>query len=96
MDGAPEMDGWATRPDSAGADSNASRTHSPSRIPAPRARSSSNANSASLTFVPTDFVLSGGFTEDRLDEFGDSGRTPPVHRLERQQGAGGGLRGCVS
>jgi hypothetical protein len=70
--------------------------HVPPALQAPRARSSSNANSASLTFVPTDFVRSGGFIEHRRRWDGDSGRTPPVLRLERQQGAGGGLRGCVS
>jgi len=42
--------------DSTGADSHASRTHSARRIPAPSARSSSKANSASLTLVPTDFA----------------------------------------
>ncbi len=47
---------------------------------------------ASLTFVPTDFVRSGGFIEHRRR----LGHTPSVHLYERQQGAGGGLRGCVS
>jgi hypothetical protein len=42
--------------------------------------------------VPTDFVLSGGFILHRQR----LGHTPSVHRYERQQGAGGGLRGCVS
>ena len=51
----------ASGPDSTGAASNAYRTHSARRNPAPRARSSSKANSASLTLVPTDFVRSGGF-----------------------------------
>ena len=42
------------------------------------------ANSASLTFVPTDFVRSGGFIEHRLGEIldgsSDRGRTLPVRR----------------
>jgi hypothetical protein len=82
---------------STGAASNASRTHSARRIPAPRARSSSKANSASLTFVPTDFVRSGGFIEHRLGEISERGpHDACVSRLDEprgQQGAGGGLRG---
>jgi hypothetical protein len=61
--------------------------------PAPRARSSSNANSASLTLVPTDFVRKGGFIEHRRSWGRDKGRTMPMGRWEGQQGAGGGLRG---
>ena len=80
------------------------RTHSANRIPAPRARSSSKANSASETFVPTDFVRNGGFIEHRLDEFlegslemdAGAGRTLPVRRWEDSKGAGGGLRGSDS
>ncbi len=53
-------------PGSAGADNSTSRTHSESVSPFARARSSSMANSASLTFVPTDFVHKGGFREHRL------------------------------
>ena len=48
-----------------GAASNASRIHSARRNPAPRARSSIKASSASETFVPTDFVRRDGFSEHR-------------------------------
>ena len=91
-------------PEFTGADSNASRTHSARRIPAPRARSSSKANSASLTFVPTDFVHDGGFIAHRvvwiLDGLSEldagAGRTLPVRCSTSGSGAGGGLRVCNS
>jgi len=52
---------------------------------AARALASSAANSDSLTFVPTDFVLSEGFiAHRRFDSLGiggrDAGRAPPTAR----------------
>jgi hypothetical protein len=52
-------------PDPTGAASNRSRTHSESVSPAARARSFSMANSASLTFMPTD--LYGAEASSRTD-----------------------------
>jgi hypothetical protein len=56
------------------------------------ARALNSPSSASLTFVPTDFVRSGGFREHRRNWI--LGRRPhdTSVSLEGQQGAGGGLR----
>ena len=66
----------------------------PNRIPAPRARSSSKAYSASLTFVPTDFVRNGGFIAHRvvwiLDGLSDRRRILPVRRWVGSYGSGRG------
>ena len=79
---------WRPRPSPGpiGADSSASRNHSARRIPAPRARSSSKANSASLTFVQTDLVLGEGFIAHRLKRF--SGETTRSPRIAQHRAAG--------
>jgi hypothetical protein len=80
--------------------SSTSRTHSESVCPFARVRSSSMANSASLTFVPTDLVRSGFTRHRRWDWEGDLGRAMPARcRLRSSRGSnasGRGLRGCNS
>jgi hypothetical protein len=51
------------------------------------------ANSASLTFVPTDFVRSGGFREHRLNWILKEDHAMAARRSYDSDGAGDGLRG---
>ena len=89
-------DSPASAPGSAGTDSSTSRTHSESVSPFARARSSSMANSASLTFVLTLLMRSGGFSGHRLNWILEEGHAMAARRRIDSEGAGDRLRGSSS